>query len=76
MSHTLTQDAKESKILFLDMSTNPTHCGYCGGRGSISQGMWAERMTVGDYQDLLDRGWRRSGRSTNSQRKPNELIIV
>jgi len=59
---TLTQDAKESKISFLDMSTNPTHCGYCGGRGSISQGMWADRMTVRDYQDLLDRGWRRSGR--------------
>ena len=28
----------------------------------ISQGMFVKRMTVEDYQDLLDRGWRRSGR--------------
>lgn len=25
-------------------------------------GMWAHAMTVGDYQDLIDRGWRRSGK--------------
>ncbi|GLG94579.1 Eukaryotic translation initiation factor 5A [Gryllus bimaculatus] len=25
-------------------------------------GMWAHSMTVQDYQDLIDRGWRRSGR--------------
>lgn len=24
--------------------------------------MWAHRMTVHDYQDLIDRGWRRSGK--------------
>ncbi|XP_064121115.1 arginyl-tRNA--protein transferase 1-like [Macrobrachium nipponense] len=24
--------------------------------------MWAHRMAVGDYQDLIDRGWRRSGK--------------
>jgi len=52
----------ESSILYLDLSCSPSHCGYCGSRGSLSQGMWAERMTVGDYQALLDRGWRRSGR--------------
>jgi len=62
MSQTDTEDAKQSKILFLDLSTKSTHCGYCGGQGSVSQGMWAERLTVRDYQDLLDRGWRRSGR--------------
>lgn len=25
-------------------------------------GMWAHLMTVHDYQDLIDRGWRRSGK--------------
>lgn len=24
--------------------------------------MWAESLTVADYQALIDRGWRRSGR--------------
>eukprot|EP00092_Neocalanus_flemingeri_P024982 GFUD01027094.1.p1 GENE.GFUD01027094.1~~GFUD01027094.1.p1 ORF type:complete len:479 (-),score=151.71 GFUD01027094.1:22-1458(-) len=52
----------QSSIHFLDLSCSPTQCGYCGGRGSLSQGMWVERLTVRDYQDLLDRGWRRSGR--------------
>ena len=26
------------------------------------QGMWAHNLTVEAYQELLDRGWRRSGR--------------
>jgi len=55
-------DPVQSSIHFLDLSGSPTHCGYCGGLGSLSQGMWVERLTVRDYQDLLDRGWRRSGR--------------
>nr|XP_042140478.1 arginyl-tRNA--protein transferase 1 isoform X4 [Peromyscus maniculatus bairdii] len=38
------------------------HCGYCKNKsGSLSHGMWAHSMTVQDYQDLIDRGWRRSG---------------
>ncbi|XP_035256066.1 arginyl-tRNA--protein transferase 1 isoform X2 [Anguilla anguilla] len=38
-------------------------CGYCGcGMGKVSFGMWAHAMTVQDYQDLVDRGWRRSGK--------------
>ncbi|WCJ19846.1 Arginyl-tRNA--protein transferase 1 [Euphorbia peplus] len=38
-------------------------CGYCksGSRSSRSHGLWAHSITVDDYQDLLDRGWRRSG---------------
>nr|KYP75856.1 Arginyl-tRNA--protein transferase 1 [Cajanus cajan] len=38
-------------------------CGYCRSslHNSISHGMWAHSLTVDDYQDLLDRGWRRSG---------------
>ncbi|XP_029416588.1 arginyl-tRNA--protein transferase 1 isoform X3 [Nannospalax galili] len=35
-------------------------CGYCKNEaGSRSHGMWAHSMTVQDYQDLIDRGWRR-----------------
>ncbi|XP_053524375.1 arginyl-tRNA--protein transferase 1 isoform X9 [Artibeus jamaicensis] len=39
------------------------HCGYCDAEeGKASCGMWAHSMTVQDYQDLIDRGWRRSGK--------------
>ncbi|KAI7805143.1 arginyl-tRNA--protein transferase 1 [Triplophysa rosa] len=38
-------------------------CGYCGNAwGKASYGMWSHTMTVQDYQDLIDRGWRRSGK--------------
>ncbi|XP_068807654.1 arginyl-tRNA--protein transferase 1 isoform X5 [Struthio camelus] len=38
-------------------------CGYCASpQGKVSAGMWAHSMTVQDYQDLIDRGWRRSGK--------------
>ncbi|XP_006111471.2 arginyl-tRNA--protein transferase 1 isoform X7 [Pelodiscus sinensis] len=38
-------------------------CGYCASaQGKASTGMWAHSMTVQDYQDLIDRGWRRSGK--------------
>ena len=50
-------------VQFLDLSTRPSHCGYCGGEGAVSQGMFVERLLLEDYQALLDRGWRRSGRS-------------
>ncbi|KAM8852312.1 arginyl-tRNA--protein transferase 1 isoform 3-T3 [Synchiropus picturatus] len=38
-------------------------CGYCKNPiGNFSHGMWSHTMTVQDYQDLIDRGWRRSGK--------------
>ncbi|KAJ8418069.1 hypothetical protein AAFF_G00137780 [Aldrovandia affinis] len=38
-------------------------CGYCKNeKGNVSHGMWAHTLTVQDYQDLIDRGWRRSGK--------------
>ena len=52
-------------VQFLDLSTRPGHCGYCGGEGAVSQGMFVERLLLEDYQQLLDRGWRRSGRYTS-----------
>jgi len=37
-------------------------CGYCKQEDTrYSNGMWAHSLTVQDYQDLIDRGWRRSG---------------
>ncbi|XP_017279859.1 arginyl-tRNA--protein transferase 1 isoform X3 [Kryptolebias marmoratus] len=37
-------------------------CGYCKNeKSNFSHGMWSHSMTVQDYQDLIDRGWRRSG---------------
>ena len=42
-----------------------SHCGYCNGkkqpRGHKSWGITSTKMTVGDYQKLMDRGWRRCG---------------
>ncbi|KAI9486987.1 MAG: arginine-tRNA-protein transferase [Benjaminiella poitrasii] len=39
------------------------NCGYCKGEDtSISFGIWAHALTCNDYQDLIDRGWRRSGK--------------
>ncbi|KAG6443353.1 hypothetical protein O3G_MSEX002745 [Manduca sexta] len=38
-------------------------CGYCRSpTTNFSHGMWAHTLTVSDYQDLIDRGWRRSGK--------------
>ncbi|KAK4874080.1 hypothetical protein RN001_013440 [Aquatica leii] len=37
-------------------------CGYCKKEnGAVSYGMWAEQLNIDDYQNLIDRGWRRSG---------------
>ncbi|XP_046417310.1 arginyl-tRNA--protein transferase 1 isoform X2 [Neodiprion fabricii] len=37
-------------------------CGYCKSPDTnCSHGMWAYTLKVQDYQDLIDRGWRRSG---------------
>ena len=37
-------------------------CGYCKSESSkLSHGMWAHRMSCQTYEELLDRGWRRSG---------------
>ncbi|CAG8434434.1 1986_t:CDS:10 [Ambispora gerdemannii] len=44
-------------------------CGYCkGSSSSHSFGIQADKMTCRDYQDFIDRGWRRSGHYTY---KPN-----
>ena len=42
----------------------PSHCGYCHSADDsfIVEGMWAEDMTVQDFQELVDRGFQRSGK--------------
>jgi arginine-tRNA-protein transferase len=38
-------------------------CGYCKCRASsLTHGMWGHGLSNQDYQDLIDRGWRRSGK--------------
>jgi len=38
-------------------------CGYCKqAKTAFSKGMWAHSLTVEDYESLLNRGWRRSGK--------------
>ncbi|XP_071512224.1 arginyl-tRNA--protein transferase 1 isoform X2 [Panulirus ornatus] len=38
-------------------------CGYCKSKDTnFSHGMWSHQMSVNAYQDLIDRGWRRSGK--------------
>ena len=51
-----------STVQFLDLSSRPGPCGYCKGNEAVSQGMFIDKLTLEDYQDLLDQGWRRSGR--------------
>ncbi|XP_014495816.1 arginyl-tRNA--protein transferase 1 [Vigna radiata var. radiata] len=61
MASSSTNMPKESVVE--DCGRRRTSCGYCRSsrHNSISHGMWAHSLTVDDYQDLLDRGWRRSG---------------
>lgn len=41
---------------------NDGKCGYCKKTGNYnSHGFWAHSLNVQDYQNLIDRNWRRSG---------------
>eukprot|EP00088_Acartia_fossae_P061030 TRINITY_DN7325_c0_g1_i1.p1 TRINITY_DN7325_c0_g1~~TRINITY_DN7325_c0_g1_i1.p1 ORF type:complete len:530 (-),score=93.96 TRINITY_DN7325_c0_g1_i1:942-2495(-) len=47
-------------------------CGYCKQEDTrYSNGMWGHVLTARDYQDLIDRGWRRSGQYCY---KPNNVL--
>ncbi|KAK9742364.1 hypothetical protein RND81_03G167000 [Saponaria officinalis] len=56
-------DGDGGESVVIDAGRRRSSCGYCksGRRSSISHGLWARSLTIADYQDLLDRGWRRSG---------------
>ncbi|KAG0466454.1 hypothetical protein HPP92_018034 [Vanilla planifolia] len=51
------------QTVVLDHGRRRTSCGYCRSTGctSISHGLSLLSIKADDYQDLLDRGWRRSG---------------
>ncbi|KAG9453977.1 hypothetical protein H6P81_006881 [Aristolochia fimbriata] len=55
--------ATRGESVVVDHGRRRSSCGYCksGGYSSQSHGIWAHSITVDDYQELLDRGWRRSG---------------
>ncbi|KAG6544372.1 hypothetical protein Mapa_014206 [Marchantia paleacea] len=57
--------ARDRRMMSLveDLGVYDSACGYCKAtnRSFRSQGLWAHALSVQDYQDLLDRGWRRSG---------------
>ncbi|XP_063976059.1 arginyl-tRNA--protein transferase 1 isoform X2 [Diachasmimorpha longicaudata] len=53
---------------YYDSAPKRHSCGYCKKLRSYERheteiilGMWAHYLTVQDYQNLIDRGWRRSG---------------
>ncbi|RAL36928.1 unnamed protein product [Cuscuta campestris] len=52
-----------AESVVVDYGSRNSSCGYCksGGPTSASHGLMAIRLSVDDYQALLDRGWRRSG---------------
>ncbi|KAI9011247.1 arginine-tRNA-protein transferase [Gaertneriomyces semiglobifer] len=61
----MAQPASPRTTSFLAV-TGQSHspCGYCHSNAdtSASIGAWAYALTASDYQHLLDRGWRRSGK--------------
>ncbi|XP_078436481.1 arginine-tRNA protein transferase 1 [Wolffia australiana] len=54
---------RRGETVVLDHGRRKGPCGYCKSSGftGISHGLSAQTITVDDFQDLLDRGWRRSG---------------
>ncbi|KAF5453663.1 hypothetical protein F2P56_028552 [Juglans regia] len=58
-----TNSNSRGESVVTDCGRRKSSCGYCRSpnRSSITHGLWAHSITVDDYQDLLDRGWRRSG---------------
>lgn len=55
------EDMSEYGVSMISIAGPSKHdCGYCKGTDtSISFGIWAHALTCSDYQDMIDRGWRR-----------------
>ncbi|KAJ3684682.1 hypothetical protein LUZ61_013846 [Rhynchospora tenuis] len=57
-------EEKEKELsVIADYGRRRSLCDYCSSSSpsKISHGLWAYNLTSKDYQDLVDRGWRRSG---------------
>eukprot|EP00756_Hemistasia_phaeocysticola_P007367 Hpha_TRINITY_DN14237_c0_g2::TRINITY_DN14237_c0_g2_i1::g.22554::m.22554/K00685/ATE1; arginyl-tRNA---protein transferase len=46
---------------FLPLGRNRGHCSYCDDATFVSDGVWAEGLECGDFQNMLNSGWRRFG---------------
>ena len=59
-----TDDIEASIVeYFYERQVSGHRCGYCGsGDSFVTNGMWGHRLAGQDYQDLIERGWRRSGK--------------
>ena len=59
-----TDDIEASIVeYFYERQVQGHKCGYCESKDSfMTNSMWAHRLAGQDYQDLIDRGWRRSGK--------------
>ncbi|XP_043725274.1 arginyl-tRNA--protein transferase 2-like [Telopea speciosissima] len=57
------RSSSRGESIVVDVGKYRNSCGYCksGGLTRVSHGLRSHSITVDDYQDLLDRGWRRSG---------------
>lgn len=51
--------------MHLNEKSSSERCGYCKGKkenpGSATWGIGSPRLSVDDYQKMMDRGWRRCG---------------
>ena len=59
-----TDDIEASIVeYFYERQVSGHRCGYCkSADGFVTNGMWGHRLAGQDYQDLIERGWRRSGK--------------
>ncbi|CAN8073829.1 unnamed protein product [Agarophyton chilense] len=58
----MTQSTRVPRSRVIHLGSDSSRCGYCRqSDGSHNYAVWALRLHVDDYQQLLDAGWRRSG---------------
>ena len=59
-----TDDIEASIVeYFYERQVSGHRCGYCKSADTfVTNGMWGHRLAGQDYQDLIERGWRRSGK--------------
>lgn len=53
--------AQKRANVIAGVSEDASLCGYCEQGISTTNHFYAHRLSVWDYQELLDMGWRRSG---------------
>lgn len=57
--------------------SNDGKCGYCKKTGNYnSSGFWAHSLTCQDYQDMINRNWRRSGQYCYKPDNKNTCCVM